>query len=343
MKKCLAALSGGVDSTAAVWLMRDNGYDCSGAVMKVHSHVGDTEQARAAAARIGIPFHVFDFTECFEKTVVRPFVHAYQNGETPNPCVACNRTLKFGCFLNRANELGMDVMATGHYARIEREASGRYLLRKGLDTAKDQSYVLYGLTQAQLRQIRFPLGGLTKIQVREIAAAQGFPNAGKPDSQDICFIPDGDYAGYIERYTGHKPECGDFVDVNGSTLGRHRGIIHYTVGQRKGLGLSAPEPWYVCELRPKDNTVVLGKAGDVYAKTLTARDVNLIALDSIDGALRVQARIRYSHAEQPATVWQTDESTIHVEFDAPQRAVTKGQAVVLYDGDTVIGGGTIDG
>jgi tRNA-specific 2-thiouridylase len=344
MKKCLAALSGGVDSAAAAWLLQEQGYTCTGAMMKVHNNSdGDALQARAVAARLGIPFHVFDFTGCFEKTVIRPFIHAYQNGETPNPCAVCNQKLKFGSFLTRAAELGINCMATGHYARVVKESGGRYLLLKGFDKTKDQSYVLFGLNQSQLSRILFPLGGLTKAQVREIAAAQGFPNAAKPDSQDICFIPGGDYAGFIGRYTGHVPECGNFTDTGGNVLGRHRGIIHYTVGQRKGLGLSAPEPWYVCRICPDDNTVVLGKAGDVYTKALTARGINLIAADQIDGALRVHARIRYSQPEQPATVLQTGPDTIRVEFDAPQRAAAKGQAVVLYDGDTVIGGGTIDG
>ena len=238
----------------------------------------------------------------------------------------------------------MDTIVTGHYARVAYdETSGRYLLKKGLDGSKDQSYVLYNLTQEQLAHTQFPVGELSKHRVREIAEEHGFLNADKPDSQDICFVPDGDYAGFIERYTGKVPETGDFLDPEGKRIGTHRGVIHYTIGQRKGLGISAPHPLYVCDICPADNTVTLGYSENLFSRKLTASDVNLISCDSLEEPVRVQAKIRYRHPAQPATAWMTPDGTLHVEFDEPQRAITCGQAVVLYDGDVVVGGGRITG
>ena len=357
MKKALIAMSGGVDSSVAALLMQQKGYECVGATMKLFENeqagvkrektccsLDDVEDARSVAYRLHMPYYVFNFTANFEKEVMDRFVHAYENGCTPNPCIDCNRYLKFEKLYQRMQEMQMDTIVTGHYARVAYdEVSGRYLLKKGLDGSKDQSYVLYNLTQEQLAHTQFPVGELSKHQVREIAEEHGFLNADKPDSQDICFVPDGDYAGFIERYTGKSPETGAFLDPAGNRIGTHRGVIHYTIGQRKGLGISAPHPLYVCGICPADNTVTLGYSENLFSRKLTASDVNLISCDSIETPIRIQAKIRYRHPAQPATAWMTPDGTLHVEFDEPQRAVTCGQAVVLYDGDTVVGGGRISG
>ena len=354
-KKALVAMSGGVDSSVAALLSMEQGLDCTGSMLKLFSNediderrdgsccsLADARDARAVALSLGIPFYVFDFKDEFKKRVVRRFIEAYQNGETPNPCIDCNRFLKFDKLLQRSKELGMDYIVTGHYAQIKYDTgSGRRLLIKGADSSKDQSYVLYSMTQEQLSRTIFPLGGLHKPDVREIAARHGFVNAGKRDSQDICFVPDGDYAGFIRLHTGGSCPRGRITDVHGNDLGEHKGIVYYTVGQRRGLGLSAETSLYVLEIRADSNTVVVGTDDELYGKSLTARDINLIATDRLDGVLRVSARIRYGHKEQPATVCQLDDDTLRVEFDEPQRAITRGQAVVLYDGDVVIGGGTI--
>ena len=304
----------------------------------------DVEDARAVCRRLGMRFYVFNFTDCFKEAVIGRFVDAYRHGRTPNPCIDCNGYLKFGKLMQRMRELQMDYVATGHYARVEYDrSSGRYLLKKGIDELKDQSYVLYMLTQEQLAHIRFPLGALTKDEVRRIAGENGFVNAGKRDSQDICFVPDGDYVKVIEAVTGEVSRPGEFVDRTGKVLGRHEGIIHYTIGQRRGLRLAAGERMYVTDISPEDNRVVLGKNEDLFQSELTADQVNLIACDRLEKPVRVTAKIRYRHREQPATAWQTAEGRLHIRFDEPQRAVTKGQAVVLYDGDNVVGGGVICG
>lgn len=354
MKKALIAMSGGVDSSVAACLMKQNGYDCMGVTMKLfhnedigipreHSccSLDDVEDARSVAFALSMPYHVFNFSDRFEDTVIRRFIFAYENGMTPNPCIDCNRYLKFDKLYLRAKELNYDYVVTGHYARIEKSESGRYLLKKAVDAEKDQSYVLYALTQEQLAHTQFPLGGMTKPEVRSIAEAHGFINARKPDSQDICFVQNGSYADFIEEHTGKKYPEGDFVDRSGNLLGHHRGVIRYTVGQRKGLGLSFPEPMYVCAVDPINNTVTLGKESELYSQVLTATDINLISVPSIDRPMRLKAKIRYRQSEKWATVTQTDADTLRIEFDELQRAVTKGQAVVLYDGDIVVGGGTI--
>lgn len=251
--------------------------------------------------------------------------------------------MKFERFLRRAIELDCTHIATGHYARITKDANGRYLLKMGMDTAKDQSYALYTLTQHQLSHLLLPIGELTKDEVRQIAQEQGFVNAKKRDSQDICFAPDGDYAAFIERHTSKKIPSGNFINTNGEVIGQHKGIINYTIGQRKGLGISAPHPLFVLSLNAEQNTVTLGENKELFSSSLTAKDVNLIALDKISGKLHAQAKIRYSHKAEPATIWQTDENEVYVEFKNPQRAITPGQAVVLYDGDIVLGGGRIQG
>ena len=355
MKKAIIAMSGGVDSSVAALLTKESGDECIGATMKLYNNedigvhrektccsLDDVEDARAVAYDLGMPYYVLNFTEEFDEKVIRKFVQVYQNGGTPNPCIDCNRYLKFDHLLNRARELGCDYIATGHYVQRWQDENGRWGLRKNDDPGKDQSYVLYSLTQDQLAHTLFPLGGMHKDAVRAIAEEQGLCNARKHDSQDICFVPDGDYAKFIEKYTGKKTPEGDFVDKEGNYIGRHKGIIHYTIGQRRGLGIPAASRLYVCEISPKTNTVVLGDNADLFSSELEADSVNLISVDCLAEPKRVTAKIRYRHKEQPATAWQTPDGILHVKFDEPQRAITKGQAVVMYDGDEVVGGGVIN-
>ncbi|MCH5211640.1 MAG: tRNA 2-thiouridine(34) synthase MnmA [Oscillospiraceae bacterium] len=350
--RAIIAMSGGVDSSVAAYIMKERGYDIMGVTLRLFNNedagikeksccsLSDVEDAKSVARRLGIEHYTFNFSDDFKSQVIDRFISAYEHCQTPNPCIDCNRYIKFKRLLERAYELDCDYVVTGHYARIE-SVNGRFILKKGLDNTKDQSYVLYSMTQEQLRHTILPLGGLAKSEVREIAQAQGFINAKKHDSQDICFVPDGDYAAFIERYAGKSYPNGNFVDVDGNVLGRHKGLIRYTIGQRKGLGLALPKPMYVCSICPEKNTVILGDNNDLFARGLDAEDINLITTDKLDAAIRVEAKIRYSQSAKPATVWQTAENKIHVEFDEPQRAITKGQAVVLYDGETVVGGGTI--
>ncbi len=343
----LTAMSGGVDSTAAALLLQRQGHDVIGINLKLFtppacSQEDGAQAARSAAQRLGIPFYVFDFSQDFGREVMDRFANAYLRGETPNPCVDCNRYVKLGKLFRRAEALGCGHIATGHYARVEQDsATGRWLLRKGLDQAKDQSYFLYSLTQPQLAHLLLPLGGLTKPQVRALAQEAGMENAQRQESQDICFVPGGDYAAFIRARTGIQPQPGDFVGTAGQVYGQHRGILNYTVGQRKGLGLSFPQPMYVCALRPESNQVVLGENRELFSRRLTAGNLNFISVPSLPRPASVKAKIRYRHQEQPATAVQTGPDQLEVVFDQPQRAITKGQAVVLYDGDKVIGGGTI--
>ena len=295
------------------------------------------------AYQMDMPYYVFNFTADFHTEVMDRFVDAYENGCTPNPCIDCNRYLKFDKMFHRMQEFGYDYFVTGHYARVEYdEKRDRYLLNKAADDTKDQSYVLYMLPQEQLAHVKLPLGGLRKDQVRVIAEKHGFINARKHDSQDICFVPDGDYAKFIEQYTGRKSIPGDFVDTEGNILGKHKGIIHYTLGQRRGLGIPAASRLYVCDISPKTNQVVLGNNEDLFHSELTATKVNLISCESLKEPMRLKAKIRYRHPEQEAVAWQTEDGVLHVRFDKPQRAITRGQAVVLYDGDIVVGGGVIE-
>jgi tRNA-specific 2-thiouridylase len=355
VKKAMVAMSGGVDSSVAAYLIKQQGYEAIGITLKLYDNedVGvsrektccsleDVEDARSVASKLGMPFYVLNFSEAFKTEVINRFVKTYKCGATPNPCIDCNRHIKFDKLMLRAKQLGFDYVVTGHYAGVEYDdASGRYLLKKAVDISKDQSYVLFSMTQEQLSKILFPLGKLKKTEVRQIALENGFINANKHDSQDICFVKDGDYAKFIEAYTGESFERGNFVDLRGSILGSHNGIIHYTIGQRKGLGLSFASPMYVCSKDIFSNTVTLGEEPELYSKNLTAKDINLIACSSIERPLRVKAKVRYKQEEQWATIEQTEVNQIHLEFDFPQRAIAKGQAVVFYDGETVVGGGTI--
>ena len=356
MEKAMIAMSGGIDSSVAALLTKEKGFECVGVTMKLFQNedagiprekaccsVDDIEDARRICYRIGMPHYVFNFTEEFREEVMERFVDAYKNGITPNPCIDCNRYMKFRHLFRRMQETGGTYLITGHYARVRQdEQTGRFLLLKGADESKDQSYVLYNLTQEQLAHVQFPLGELRKDQVRSIAEDHGFINAGKHDSQDICFVPDGDYTAFIERYTGEMAKPGDFVDKEGKVLGRHEGITHYTIGQRRGLRFPAKTRIYVQKIDPVTNQVVLGKNEDLFTTELTANELNLITCDKLTEPLRVTAKVRYRHKEQPALAWQTEDGKLHVRFDQPQRAITRGQAVVLYQGDLVIGGGVIE-
>lgn len=349
-------MSGGVDSSVAALLMKEKGYTCMGATMKLYQNedvglrrehtccsLDDVEDARSVAYALDMPYYVFNFADRFKTDVIDKFVHSYEMGVTPNPCIDCNRYLKFDKLFQRMVELNYDYVVTGHYAQIDfDENTGRCLLKKAVDHNKDQSYVLWSLTQEQLKHVQFPLGGMEKCEVRALAEAHNFINARKHDSQDICFVPDGDYAAAVERLTGAHSEPGRFVDTQGKVLGTHRGIIHYTIGQRRGLGIAAEMPLYVCGIDVPRNEVVLGRNDDLFSTELDASGCNWISGDVPDVPLRVTARIRYRQPEQPCTVTATGPDTVHVSFETPQRAITRGQAVVFYDGDTVLGGGTID-
>ena len=350
-KKALIGMSGGVDSSVAAQLMLDAGFECMGATMRLYDGdledstccgLDDVEDARSVAHRLGIPHYVFNFKLDFEEHVIRKFVSCYECGETPNPCIDCNRYLKFDRLLRRALELGYDYVVSGHYAQVKQDpATGRYLLYKAADRAKDQTYFLACLDQYQLAHIQFPLGGLTKTEVRQIAERNGFVNARKRDSQDICFVPDGDYAAFLERYTGKKYPAGDYLDLDGNVVGKHRGAVCYTKGQRKGLGLAMGAPVYVCGKDMEKNTVTVGPNEALFSPALRAKDWNWYPFPALTEPMRVTAKTRHSQQEQAVTVYPEENGFARVEFDAPQRAVTPGQAVVLYDGEMVVGGGTI--
>jgi tRNA-specific 2-thiouridylase len=299
------------------------------------------EDARAVAFRLGMDYTVFNLSRAFRREVMAPFAEAYRRGLTPNPCIECNRTMKFAELLRRAEELGAARLVTGHYARVVREGD-RWLLKKARDASKDQSYVLYTLTQRQLEKVRFPLGELTKDEVRAIAAENGFLNAGKPDSQDICFVPDGDYASVVERFSGTVSVPGNFVTEDGRVLGRHKGIIHYTIGQRKGLGLSLPAPLYVVRIDPEKNEVVLGPQEALFGSRVTVKNMNWISGKAPEEPITVQAKLRYRQPPAEALACPQADGSFLLEFTVPQRAVTPGQTAALYDGEEVLGGGTIE-
>ena len=347
--KALIAMSGGVDSSVAAYLSMQEGFTCAGGTMRLYDGEDATcgssdavEDARSVANNLGIPFYVFDNTEDFRHRVIEDFVSAYERGLTPNPCVRCNRYMKFSRLLEQALALGYHYIVTGHYVRIKQDShTGRYLLYKAADAAKDQSYFLYALSQEQLSHVRFPLGNLTKEQVRSIAHEKGFINARKRDSQDICFVPDGDYFAFLQRYMKKTYPAGDFLDLNGKVVGKHVGAVGYTLGQRKGLGLAMGEPVYVCAKNMDNNTVTIGPNDALFHTALLANDWFFFPFETLTEPIRVKAKTRSRMIEQPATVYPEENGICRVVFDEPQRAITPGQSVVLYDGELVVGGGTI--
>lgn len=344
-KKVLVAMSGGVDSSVAALLLQKQGYEVGGATFVLfdgcnEDNVGD---AKKVCDQLGIPHYVLDYREIFAKHVKEYFINSYLAGKTPNPCIACNRNIKFGAFLQDAKRLGYEMISTGHYAGIGfDEETGRYKLRRSINLKKDQSYVLYHLSQEQLSRLILPLEQLTKQEVREIAAQANLPVKSKSDSQDICFVPDGDYVGFITNYTGKAPQEGDYIDDDGNVLGRHKGVLHYTIGQRKGLGISLGVHRFVSAIDPKANTVTLSDESAVFSDVLFADDLKLIAFDTLTEPLECTAKIRYAHQPAAATVYPLENGCVRVKFQKPQRAVTKGQAVVFYDGEQVLGGATIE-
>ena len=354
-KKALIGMSGGVDSSVAALLTLQAGYSCIGATMRLYDNstaglpkegtccsLDDAEDARSVAHRLGIAHYVFNFQDAFREQVIEKFVKCYEQGLTPNPCIDCNRHLKFDTLLRRAQVLGCDYVVSGHYARVRQDPNtDRYLLYKAQDKAKDQTYFLACLTQEQLEHILFPLGELTKAEVRHIAEENGFVTARKHDSQDICFVPDGDYGAFLERYTGKAYPQGDYLNLDGQVVGRHQGAVRYTLGQRKGLGIALGAPVYVCRKDMAANTVTVGPSEALFSPALRASDWVWFPFDQLTEPMRITAKTRHSQLEQSATVYPEEGGFARVVFDQPQRAVTPGQAVVLYQGDLVVGGGTI--
>lgn len=355
-KKVVVGMSGGVDSSVAAYLLKEAGYDVVGVTMQIWQDEDQTVQeenggccglsavddARRVAWDLDIPYYVMNFKQEFKENVIDYFVDEYIQGRTPNPCIACNRFVKWESLLKRSLDIGAEYIATGHYAQIEQLPSGRYALKKSATAAKDQTYALYNLTQYQLSHTLMPVGQYTKDEIRAIAEKIHLKVANKPDSQEICFIPDHDYARFISENTDKELVPGNFVDVDGNVIGQHRGITHYTVGQRKGLNLSMGHPVFVTAIRPETNEVVIGNADDVFTNQLKCDRLNWMAVDGLHGQeMRVSAKIRYSHKGAPCTIRETEDGTVECIFEEPQRAVTPGQAVVFYDGDYVVGGGTI--
>ncbi len=356
--KVVVAMSGGVDSSVAAAILKEEGYQVIGVTMQIwpsdgQAHevdrfggccgLGAVEDARRVAYKLGIPHYVMNFRDIFAQKVIADFCRQYSLGRTPNPCIRCNQYIKFDALLKRARELSADFVATGHYARIEKdEVNGRRLLKKGTDRHKDQSYVLYPITQEQLEHTLLPIGNFNKKRVREIARELALPVATKPESQEICFIPDDDYPKFIENYIPQAVKPGPILNEQGSTLGEHKGILFYTVGQRKGLGISAKEPLYVTAIEPQRNAIVVGSKEEVYANELVASELNWITITKLEQPIMVKAKIRYLHKEAEAAITPLDADQVYVKFQEPQMAITPGQAIVFYNGDTVVGGGTIE-
>ncbi len=339
-EKVITGMSGGVDSSVAAKILLNNGYNVTGVTLQLYGDLNDCEDAKAVSEKLNIPHLSVDFKDKFKELVIEYFINEYIAGNTPNPCNMCNKTIKFGAMLDWAAANGFDKIATGHYARIERSPNGRYLLKKAADLSKDQSYVLYCLTQNQLAHTLFPLGDKTKAEVRQIAAENGFINANRPDSQDICFVPDGDYAAFIEEYTGKITEAGNYINEKGEILGKHKGVICYTIGQRKGLGIALGKPQFVISKNAETGEVVLGDEESLFYRKVFVKELNFIPFDKLEGKMRIKAKLRYRHTEQPAVIYPYEDG-IMVEFDSPQRAPSSGQAAVFYDGDIVVGGGII--